>query len=309
MDPASADVYAARDTTRRQHLSALQREYGFSAYHRDTEQQLAAWLLPVALRREAPWFLVTSVVERLREQRVVLPAMSTLESLVIKVRRRAEESIFLTLTQSLSPEQRNALDVLLYQETDRAKGVANLRRPPGAAIPASILDLMDRIDLIRAVGLRSDLDQSLSPGRLRRLSSRAARHTLQHLREYAPMKRHALVVALLLQTGQDFTDETMDMQARLIGRLFNRAERQETELQQENPSIRQQLRQYTKLGKALLSARAKNQAWNKLWKPAQDGITWHRASQRQSASPIPLAPASSTCVRIGHRSGNTVLAF
>ena len=46
---------------------------------------------------------MSSVVEQLRQERVILPAISTLESLVMKIRRQAEETIFGSLVIARQP--------------------------------------------------------------------------------------------------------------------------------------------------------------------------------------------------------------
>jgi hypothetical protein len=61
---------------------------------------------------------------------------------------------------------------------------------------------------------------------LRQLAARAARHSLQHLRDYVPRKRHGIMVAYLLHNHARFIDELVEMFTRLVGRWFNKANRQ-----------------------------------------------------------------------------------
>ena len=50
VDPAAFAAYLhGRDTTRREHLLELQRDFGFRAFSATIYRELAGWLLPIAL--------------------------------------------------------------------------------------------------------------------------------------------------------------------------------------------------------------------------------------------------------------------
>lgn len=70
-----------------------------------------------------------------------------------------------------------------------------------------------------------------------------------------PLRR---LVAFLLQSKQEITDQALEMHDLLIGRLFNRSEHRQQERLQQNTrrSIHENLRLYTEVGECCLVVRA-----------------------------------------------------
>jgi len=66
-----------RDTTRREHLLELQRDFGFRSFSAAIYRELAGWLLPLALSTDVGPVLVGAVIDELRERKVLAPALST----------------------------------------------------------------------------------------------------------------------------------------------------------------------------------------------------------------------------------------
>lgn len=73
--------YATRDPTRREHLGELQRRFGFRSFSLRFYRQLSHWLMPIALGTDEGMVLVEALIEELRTQRIIAPALSTLERL------------------------------------------------------------------------------------------------------------------------------------------------------------------------------------------------------------------------------------
>ena len=82
VDPAVFATYLhGRDTTRREHLLELQRDFGFRPFSATIYRELAGWLLPIALGTDVGPVLVGALVDELRERKVLAPALSTIERL------------------------------------------------------------------------------------------------------------------------------------------------------------------------------------------------------------------------------------
>ncbi len=146
--------YAARDTTRREHLGELQRTFGFRPFTLRVYRSLSHWLMPIALFTDEGIVLVEALIEELRTRRVIAPALSTLERLAWETRRRAQQHVFTTLTATLSEGQKRQLDALLVvPEGEQRSPLVWLREPPGPSKPTSFLKVIERLRFIRALGL------------------------------------------------------------------------------------------------------------------------------------------------------------
>jgi len=155
VDLAAFDDYLhGRDTTRREHVLELQRDFGFRSFSASIYRELAGWLLPIAPGTDVGPVLVGAVIDELRERK----ALSTIERLAWETRRRAERLVFVRLTAALTDVQRAQLDALLVvQPGARMTTLAMLRQPPRRPTPATFMALAERLQAIRSIGLNPDV--------------------------------------------------------------------------------------------------------------------------------------------------------
>ena len=93
-DAIEVGEYASRDQTRREHLQVLCREYRFRQYGPADSSPLRRHLETEALSTDSAFTLVESAMEWLRERKVILPALATLESVVRSVRSKVERDVY-----------------------------------------------------------------------------------------------------------------------------------------------------------------------------------------------------------------------
>lgn len=247
------DYARGRDTTRREHLLELQRDFGFQPFTDALSSKLADHLIPNALRSPKPMPLITALLDQMRAERIIVPAFSTVENLAWEILTRAEAMIFGQLTSGLTLVQRRQLDQLIAD--NGSKGLGWLRQAVGRPTPVNFLRLCDKLSVIRAIGLDEGMGSTVHQSRLQQLAREGARYSLQHLNRFREEKRQALLVAFLIRTAQEFTDQAIDMHDQMIGRLFNRSERrQQKGFQQNAKAINDKVRLYAEVGKALIAA-------------------------------------------------------
>ncbi len=83
----------------------------------------------------------------------------------------------------------------------------------------------DRLHRIREVKLSANLSQAVHQGRMAQLAREGAQMSAQHLRDLENRRRHATLIAVLLDTEATITDQILDMHDRIVGRMFNEAKR------------------------------------------------------------------------------------
>ena len=258
VDPSAFDEYLhGRDTTRREHVLELQRDFGFRSFSATTYRELAGWLLPVAVTTDVGTVLVGALIDEMRERKILAPALSTVERLAWETRRRAERLVFVRLTAALTGPQRAQLDSLLVvQPGARMTPLATLRQPPRRPTPATFMGLAERLQMIRAIGLDPEVTRKVHPTRLLRLAREGARYSPQFLQRFSPERRYATLVAFLLETSANFTDEAIELHDRLIGQYHNWSRQAHADqFQQSGRAISEKVRLYASVGSALITAR------------------------------------------------------
>jgi len=178
----------------------------------------AAWAtekgLPIAL----------GVIETLRAERILLPAPAVIERVGIAGRTRARRRTTDALLAGLSCEQSVQLDALLT--VDSTKGVtplAWLRNMPLAPSAGHVRELVGKLSFVRRLGIDPGCAARVHPGRFRQFV-REGRTSLAYLLDrYAPHRRRAILVALVIDLEEQLTDAVIEMADKLIGNAFARA--------------------------------------------------------------------------------------
>jgi len=248
--------YPRRDRTRREHIQWLARTYDFHSYNAPYPQMLRQHLLHEAVATDSSYALVQSSLDWLHSRRIIPPALATLETVARTVRGEIERTTFQSIEDSLTVDQRKNLDDMLDIGPSRGSALGWLRRVPRSCSASGILDLIQRIEWARERGLTQEVIGSLSPAKLRQLAGRGARHSVSHLRDFTDRKRHAILAAFVLYVVQELTDRVIDFHNRLIGRMFNQAEKKRwSTFVASGASVNEKLHNYARLSLAITAAR------------------------------------------------------
>jgi TnpA family transposase len=276
--PEAFAVYSARTQTRYQQLDALRAAYGFSHLTPAGRREIGAWLLPVALATTSPAVVAAALLDEMRRRRLIVPGPSVVEELVAAAMTAAERHVARQLVAGLSRAQTAALDRLLMAEPGASTSVlAWARQPPGAPGHRALARLVEALERLRAIGLDTACTEGVHPERLRRLAREGGRFTAQHLRALSPLRRHATLVATVLDTIARLTDEGVGLFDRAVGRMFRRAEvREQDALLRNTRAINDKVRLLARLGAALIEAR---EAKGDLDAAIADAVGWDRLAR------------------------------
>jgi TnpA family transposase len=257
--PDHLSGYALRDQTRREHLAKLVAVFGWKTFGLREHREVSTWLLTLARSTDRGLVLVGALLEELRQRRILAPALSVLDRLASAVRHRARREAYRTLIADLSAEQRARLDELLAPYPDsRLTHLGWLRQTGGAPNPTNILKGIERLAVLRKLGIPADWALRVHQNRLLQTAREGANTDAAHLREFGDDRRHATLVAVVLDTMATLTDETLEMHERAIGREFKKAERRHLDAFRENgKAINEKVRLYAAVGRALIEAKTK----------------------------------------------------
>ena len=249
--------YATRGPTRYEQLGTLRDLFGFTPLGRPDRASLRAWLLPIALTTTSGSDLARRLAAEFRRRRIIIPGATVIERMTGEAMFGAERRVESILAGSLDTAARDALDMLLQVRPDRTiSALAWVRQPPGVAGHRAFAEILDRLTMLRAIGLDHGLGRQVHPERLRQFAQEGARLSAQHLAAIRPARRHAVLVATVLETTASRIDDAVLMFDRIIGRLFRRAERRaEASLKRDRRTINAKVRLLAQLGDALLRAR------------------------------------------------------
>lgn len=89
-----------------------------------------------------------------------------------------------------------------------------------------------------------------------KLAREGGQMTAQHLRDLEAKRRHATLVAVILDTRATLIDEIIDLHDRFMDSLFSKAKRKHADrFQQSGKAINDKVRLYSRIGRALMEAK------------------------------------------------------
>lgn len=212
LSPAALESYGQRAQTRREHQQVLMTYLGFRWLQAGDESALFDWLIQRALENARPSVLLQQASERLYKERIVRPAITTVERWVMSARQAADEYSYLVLAASLDEGSRQSLDRLLVPDAVRGESLLNwLRRPARGYNAEDILDALAKLESLQAWPIDSWAIQRLPPARIEHLAQLAHHSSAQALESKAPQQRYPILMAFLAENRKNLTDEILDL--------------------------------------------------------------------------------------------------
>jgi DNA-binding transcriptional ArsR family regulator len=203
-DTAGLPRYAAGQK-RWDHAAEIRRHYGYRDFHRGSESAaLSRWLANRAwLSAERPSVLFDLATARLVGRKVLLPGVTVLARLVAQVQDRAASRLGRTLARALKPGQAARLETLLIADArSRQSPLERLRRAPTRVSVAGLVEAIERLREIRALGV-SHIDLStVPPVRVQILARYAALARAQAIARMPPPRRHAPLLGFAKAPGR-----------------------------------------------------------------------------------------------------------
>jgi hypothetical protein len=179
--------FARRTPTRYDQLAAIKTRFGFSDLSRPHRVELRTWLTNEAASIIDGRALLGRLLDEMRARRIVIPGVSVVERMAAEAIHQAETDLVAAIDGGLGHEMRQQLDALIDDKVhDRQSRLSWLREPEPRVASASLLEIVEKITLIRGTGIsafspdvRHEPRLGNSPGRVcatrHRLSSKCAR--------------------------------------------------------------------------------------------------------------------------------------
>ncbi len=257
ISPEAWEDYSERAATRREHLLAIQSIFGFRTFSMNYYKPAVQNLETTALQTDKGIVLIRELIESFRNQKILLPSINVIERICAEAITQAERRIYTSLTESLSTEQKGQLDALLLMYGNSKISILMwLRQSPAAYNARHMLEHIERLNTIKELKLPANLEKRVHQNRLLKLSREGGQMTAQHLDDLEITRRHATLLAIVLEAKATLIDEIVDIHDRIIGTLFSRAKySHQQEFQRSGKAINDKVRLYWRIGNALLEAK------------------------------------------------------
>jgi TnpA family transposase len=216
--------FARRGPTRYEQLASIKKRHGFQDLTQPRRAEIAAWLKTEAIGLNDGRVLLDRLTKKLRADRIIIPGVTVIERMAAEAMHAADLQVIDEINLLLAPAQREGLDAILSEKAHaRQSRLAWLREPSTKVGARSLVEILDKIDLIRATGVpRLRLPEALHP-RLGQMAREGVRYTAQAFQQMGLARRHAALVATLRELEATLTDAALDMFRSLVARANLRA--------------------------------------------------------------------------------------
>jgi len=249
--------YGHRAETRREHFLELQKVFNFQPFTMRHYRPSVYNLDDLVWRTDKGIVLASAMIEELRRQRVLLPALNVIERVCAEAITRANRRIYGVLTNSLTDFHCQRLDDLLKRkENDKITWLAWLRKSPTKPNSRHMLEHIERLKFFHAINLPLGIERQVHQNRLLKIAREGGQMTAADLAKFEPQRRYATMVALVVESMGTVTDEIIDLHDRIIGKMFNTAKnKHQQRFQETGKAINDKVSLFVRIGEILLETR------------------------------------------------------
>jgi hypothetical protein len=225
LEPGVFADYARRVETRWEHLGELQLYLSLRTFSRSDYRMAASVGLETANGTDRGESIIRAMIEHLRATQVILPPASVLERIGLSARAKARQRAYSSLIRDLSDFERQKLLGLLTPDGRGGRTLlAWLRDWPEAPARKNLLQVIERLTLIRGLSIEADRERRIHQARYAAIAREAQILSAQHFSRLDETRRLATLVIFAREMEVILIDAAITMFDRLIGRIAQRAE-------------------------------------------------------------------------------------
>ncbi len=221
LSPAALADYTGRGQTMTDHARELATRFGMRGPPRADIPLMIDAAAKAAWATDKGSVIAAGVTSDLREAGILLPSLSTIERAGIAGRVRARKQAAQALLSAVTAEQFLALDALFDEAVaDGTSKLTWLKSTPAAAKPDHIRQILDRLKFVRQMGIAANAAGKIHVDRYRQFVREGRTSATYMIERYATARRHATLVAFLIDIEERLTDAAIEMADKLIGGVF-----------------------------------------------------------------------------------------
>jgi TnpA family transposase len=194
------------------HRQAIRDYLGIRQYDDGGEALAAEAVQRAAQTMGNPADLINAAIGELVRQRFELPAFSTLDHLVQRIRTEVNTRWCEQILSTLSAEDRQLLDSLHLLRDDQSRtDFTALKKPPGKAVISQMERMRRRLRWLEGLMDTNRLLAGIPPARIELFAAEARVLEATHILDFAPVRRYTLLVCFLHRGKVETRDNLIEI--------------------------------------------------------------------------------------------------
>jgi hypothetical protein len=184
------------------HQTAIRSFLKVKVFDRKGRKILTRAVLIAAKTMDNPADLINVAVEELLKERFELPAFSTLDNRVQKLRSRVNGRLFTRIANRLSVDELSTLDGLLVSDRKTFRSSFNrLKELPKRPTLSHLQELLSHLDWIFSLGELIPKLADVPKLKIKHFAAHSAALNARELKDYADDKRRVLILSLIYRAA------------------------------------------------------------------------------------------------------------
>ena len=226
-DPSVFSNYCLSEA-RWDHAGEIRSRYGLREFTDPSARfRLNRWLYALCWTgTDRPSALFDRAIAWLITHKILLPGVTVLERHIVRIRTRAQERVWLRLTQAVSAETKAKLEALLMvPEEGHVSMLDRLRKGPFLRSAPELVRALRRIDDVRGLGINLSVSSRVPPTRVQALARFATMAKASAIKRMPDHRRLGTLIAFVLNLEAIALDDALDLLDILITEIFADATR------------------------------------------------------------------------------------
>ena len=214
---------------------------GVHSYDKKAQKAMATAVAQAAEVMDHPADLINVAIEELVKERYELPAFSTLDRLVRRIRTATNARLFHRISEAMTIKEQQFVDQLLApsandptESTEFEVTLSLLKASPKSARLSHIEALQAKFNGIMSFGDAKRLVETIAPAKVKSFAAQAKALTLCDLQDAKVPKRRALLVCLLYQAQVKTRDHLVEMFLKRMHKIHSSARERLSELREKH---------------------------------------------------------------------------
>jgi TnpA family transposase len=219
-----ADARAvAPPRSRQRYRDAIREHLGVRPFGDEGRRVAAQAVADAALSMDDPADLVNVAIEELVKERFELPAFSTLDRLVRKVRYAANARLLSRVDEALTEAEKSRLETLLETDAVGRSDLNLLKASPKSATRKNLGELQETPLWMESFGDTARLLYGIPDQKVAHLAAQARALDASELRKVGEERRRAMLVCLIHRAKVSARDGLAEMLVKTVSRAHARA--------------------------------------------------------------------------------------
>lgn len=210
--------------SRQRHLQVIRTFLGVSTFDSKARHLIVVAIGKAAKTKEEPTDLINIAIEELVKNSYELPAFSTIERAVNRIRVSVNRSFYRKIQASLSDEEVNRISILLENDEDLKSTPWNMiKREPSSPTLNHLREIVNQLSWLKEQSIAVSALQEIPYVKIKQFSLEAKALTATKMRELEPFKRYTLVASLIYIQTSATIDDVAEMFIKRMTSVNNKA--------------------------------------------------------------------------------------